>query len=317
MQLSVVMPVRNVAPFVERAVSSILQQSLDDFEFIIGDDASTDGTRAILYELAGRDPRVKIIEADIQMGPAASSNWVISHASGDLIARMDGDDVAHPARLRRQVEVLQRHPEACLVGCLSEGIDQKGRRVRPRDRWLLARPGPMAPFPHGSIVFRRAAFEKAGGYRPEANFWEDLDLYRRLTDAGSLLVLPEPLYQHRASLLSTRLTSERVEVERSVDRMYRSVYGAPPQSDSGGVLPRVYVSLGSTRLWAGESPDALKRMLADAALKFDRQSLFSLVWAAWGALSPRTLRLALKIAVRLRDLAARRTVKDGRVYRWR
>ncbi|MBV8687497.1 MAG: glycosyltransferase family 2 protein [Alphaproteobacteria bacterium] len=318
-RLSVVMPVRDLAPYVDASISSILDQSFGDFEFIIRDDGSRDGTREILRGWARRDARIKLFESDTSLGPAESSNWVVAQASGDLVARMDGDDVAHPDRLRRQVEALDRDPDACLVGTLWEGIDEKGRRVRPRDRWRLAHPSAFAPFPHGSIMFRRAAFERVGGYRTEANFWEDLDLYRRLSAVGRLIVLPQALYRHRSSVLSTRLASPPEQVEASVDRMYRQVNGLPARPASGAgarLLPQVFLSLGSTRLWAGRSPRMLRRLLRRSALRLDRASAGILLWALWGSVSPGTLRFSLRSMARLRDFTVRKRFPDDSVYVW-
>jgi hypothetical protein len=199
---------------------------------------------------------------------------------------------------------------------LWEGIDHKGRRVRPRDRWPLARPGHFPPFPHGSIMFRREAFDRAGGYRMEAEFWEDLDLYRRLSAFGSLMVLPVPLYQHRASVLSTRLTSDRDRVEASVDRMYRTVTGAPPATADGKHMLRVFVSLGSTRLWGGHRTNSLRRLLSRGDLRWNKESAAVLAWAAWGSASPKSLRFVLATMIRLRDRVAARTIGDEGVYRW-
>jgi glycosyltransferase involved in cell wall biosynthesis len=315
-KLSVVMPVRDVAPFVDKAVESILGQSFGDFEFIIRDDGSVDGTREILRRWQAADPRIRLFESDTSLGPTGSANWVVKQSRGSIVARMDGDDIAHPDRLKLQMEALAAHPEACLVGSLWEGIDHYGRRVRPRDRWPLAHPGHFPPFPHGSIMFRREAFDQAGGYRREAEFWEDLDLYRRLAAFGSLIVLPAPLYQHRASVLSTRLTSDRDRVEASVDRMYRTVTGAPPATADGKHMLRVFVSLGSTRLWGGMRTRSFRRLLSHGDLGWNRESAAVLLWAAWGSASPRSLRFALATLIRLRDRVAGRTIGNDGVYRW-
>jgi len=316
-RISVVMPVRDLAPYVAASVESILSQTLDDFEFVIRDDGSTDGTREILRSFAARDPRIRLFESDSSLGPAGSSNWVVERARGDLIARMDGDDVSHPDRLRRQAAALDAYPQACLVGSLWEGIDEKGRLVRPRDRWRLAHPSAFSPFPHGSIMFRREAFDRAGGYRPAADFWEDLDLYRRLSAVGRLIVLPSALYRHRSSVLSTRIASPAEKVEASVDRMYRHVRGgeAAPEA-SGKILPQVFLSLGSTRLWAGHSPAVFRRLLRRGALRWNLESAGILGWAAWGAVSPRSLRFVLKLMVAARDRAAARRFPDEAVYEW-
>jgi glycosyltransferase involved in cell wall biosynthesis len=311
------MPVRDVEPYVDQAISSILGQSFGDFEFVIRDDGSRDGTRDILRGWSARDARIRLFESEASLGPAGSANWVVKQARAPIVARMDGDDIAHPDRLRLQMRALGDHPEACLVGSLWEGIDARGRRVRPRDRWTLANPGPFPPFPHGSIMFRREAFDRVGGYRLEAEFWEDLDLYERLSEVGSLMVLPAALYQHRASILSTRLTSERDRVEESVDRMYRKMTGALPPPEGGKHLPRVFVSLASTRLWAGLRTRTLRRLLSRGALRWDKECAAILVWALWGAASPRTLRFVLALLIRLRDRAAAGKIADDGVYRWR
>jgi glycosyltransferase involved in cell wall biosynthesis len=310
------MPVRDLAPYVEDSIRSVLRQSFADFEFIILDDGSTDGTRAIVREWAARDRRIRLFEGKEPLGPALSSNRAVAHARGDIVARMDGDDIAHPDRLRRQIEALDADPGACLVGTLWEGIDEAGRVVRPRDRWRLVHASPFAPFPHGSIMFRRTAFEQAGGYRAEADFWEDLDLYRRMAAIGHLIVLPEILYQHRASVLSTRLTSSRERVEQSVDRMYRLAKGLAAPSAGGRLLPRVFVSLGSTRIWAGRRPEILFRLLRRGALRFDAESAAILAWAIWGTLGPRSLRLCLAAGVTLRDRRVHHLFAGGAPWRW-
>jgi glycosyltransferase involved in cell wall biosynthesis len=317
-RLSVVMPVRDLARYVDAAVASILGQTYADFEFVIRDDGSTDGTREILRLWAARDPRIRFFEGEVSLGPAESSNFVVRHAIGELVARMDGDDIAHPDRLRRQIEVLDGHPEACLVGSLFEGIDEQGRRVRPRDRSRLVARTPFAPFPHGSIMFRRDAFEAAGGYRAAADFWEDLDLYRRLAQVGELIVIPAALYRHRSSPLSTRLTSSRAAVERSIDDMYRRVAGEGGRPGRGPRLkPDVWLSLGSTLLWAGRRPGVLLPLLRRGAIGLDGRSLAIVAWALWAELSPKTLRYCLRLATRHRDRRMRGRFHEDGVYRWR
>ena len=101
--LSVVMPVHNALPHLDAAVRSILEQTHRDFEFVILDDASTDGSTERLKEWSAKDPRICLHLGKKNMGPAASSNFVVREAKGGLIARMDADDISHPDRLRRQL----------------------------------------------------------------------------------------------------------------------------------------------------------------------------------------------------------------------
>jgi glycosyltransferase involved in cell wall biosynthesis len=316
------MPVRDAGPYLEASIRSILEQTFTDFEFIVRDDGSVDGSTETLRQWAERDPRIKLFVGDRPLGPAESSNWVVRQASAPFIARMDADDISHPDRLRRQLAVLEADPGACLVGTLWEGIDPGGRRVRPRDRWRLSRRGPFAPFPHGSIMFRREAFDAIGGYRGECNFWEDADLYQRMGTVGRLMVLPEALYQHRSSGHSTRVVSPSDWVEDQVDRMYRTLEGRPrdesaePSSSSAKILPKVFLSLGSTYLWAGERPGVLRRLWRRSELGLDRESVAVLAWALWGSVSPRTLRQALRTLIRVRDFSVRKHYRDGVAYQW-
>ena len=160
--ISVVMPVRNGTPYLAESIRSILVQTLDDFEFIILDDASTDRTPEILRDWAQRDSRIRLFRSPEQLGTVRAGNYVVHQARALVCARMDADDISHPDRLRRQWEVLQAHPQVLLVGTLWEGIDGQGRCVRPRDRWTLGRRSPFAPFPHGSIMCRRDVFWEVG-----------------------------------------------------------------------------------------------------------------------------------------------------------
>ena len=310
------MSVRNLGPYVRESVESILAQSYRDFEFVIRDDGSSDATLGVLRSLARNDRRMILYEGANRLGPAGSSNWVASRARGNLLARMDGDDWSHPDRLLRQIEVFAANPDAVLVGTLCETMNEKGRVVRGPEGWRLARCSRFAPFPHGSIMFRRAPFEAVGGYRGAADFWEDLDLYRRLAAHGELVVIPEALYRHRATTLSTRLVSSSAAVEASVDRMFRETGGSTRAGRGGRIAPRVFASLGSTVLWSGGRPAILRRLLNRGDLRLDRDSLLVAAWAVWAKLSPGTLRFCLQWVGRARNWRAARRMPVQHLYRW-
>jgi len=120
--VSVVMPVHNAARHLDEAVSSILQQTYHDFEFVIYDDGSTDESPDRLRDWATRDNRIRLYEGKHNLGPVGSSNAVVSHASGSIIARMDADDICHPDRLARELALLQAHPDVGLTGTLCNKI---------------------------------------------------------------------------------------------------------------------------------------------------------------------------------------------------
>ena len=208
-RLSVVMPVRNALPYLDDAVRSILGQSHGDFEFVIGDDASTDGSTESAARLGGARPAHPAVRAarparpggELQLG-GRQGRGAADRAHGRRRHRPSGPAAAAAA-------VLAARPDAALVGSPPVGIDDKGRVVREQMRWTIGNGGFSAPFAHGSILFRRAAFDRVGGYRAQCAYWEDIDLYLRMARIGAVLVLPDALYYYRFADTSTRLTSSR------------------------------------------------------------------------------------------------------------
>lgn len=325
--ISVAMAVHNGVPYVEEAVRSILAQTYAEFEFVIGDDGSDDGTSEVLNRIAAEDPRIRLLRRARKSGLAASANWVVSEARAPFVAIAHADDRSLPDRLLRQVAVLQAVPEAVLVGTLSEGIDEQGRFVRPAEYWRLCSQSVFAPFPHSSIMFRRDAFVAVGGYRVEAEYWEDFDLYHRLACRGRLLVVPEILTSTRHALVSTRLRDEQQRVENAADLMFRCAHAYGRNGDVEKVLragtavnaklhPRTFVSCGSTRLWSGRRPHVLMRMLRRGRLRADLDTLRALVWALWAEVSPRSLRKFIRAVLRLWNRAAKRQVADDGAVEW-
>lgn len=131
--ISVVMPVRDGAAFLEQAVRSILGQSLRELELIAVDDGSTDGTAALLAGFAAGDGRVRVLGGAAR-GLVGCLNRGVDAARGRYVARMDADDVAHAGRLARQVAVLEGDERVAVVGSAWRVIDPAGallRVVRP------------------------------------------------------------------------------------------------------------------------------------------------------------------------------------------
>lgn len=205
-QVSVVIPVRNAIPWLDEAVSSILDQTHRDFELVIGDDASNDGSTERLEWWAAQDKRIRLMRHNKSLGPAGASNWVAKAARAPIIARMDADDVSHPERLERQLAIMEQNQQAVMVASTWSGIDACGRIVRPPDlAGLFQFDRFRRPFAHGSVMYRREAFHKVGGYRVSCDFWEDTDLFVRLLRQGEVLILRQPLYSYRYTRGSNRL----------------------------------------------------------------------------------------------------------------
>lgn len=301
--ISVVMPVRNALPFLHESINSILGQTLSDFEFVILDDASTDGSLEVLREWSLRDQRIHLHESKKLLGLSGSSNAVVAKARAPIVARMDADDIAHPDRLRRQWNIIDDRPDVAVIGTLCNGIDASGREVRPRDRWRLVRRSTLIPFPHGSVMFRREVFDQVGGYDEASDGGEDQDLFLRMAARGRVLTLSDVLYSYRYhSSNATLLNGKRAVGDN--------------HSQNGDALGAFYM-LGAMRLWAGNRPMLLEPMLENKSLKWNAKTLMILASAIWGHVSPPTLRAFLRSSIRARDLLASVRVKDGRPYEWR
>ncbi len=325
------MPVYNGEDYLRDSIESIVRQTFREFEFVILDDASADQTAIMLREWAGRDDRIRIVTSRYRLGVVGSANRVVREARAAICARMDADDISHPDRLRRQWEVLQAHPDACLVGTLSEAIDARGRVVRTRDCSTLLRRGTIPPFPHGSAMFRRQAFDDVGGYREACTFWEDRDLFIRMSHRARVLVLPSPLYRLRCHAQSIRLNAPQHLVREAFYLMYRCLalyragqdYTPLLDGDLGRTDPdkeaELYwlSSMGSLRLWAGDRPRILKHVKSLYGIRMSRSSLRALGLATLGELSPALYRGLSRGLYRLRDWRASGKIDDRRPVEWR
>ena len=208
------MPVHNGAPWVREAATSVLAQTLADLELIVIDDGSTDATPEVLASI--RDPRLRV-DRQARQGLTLALNRALELARAPLLARLDADDVALPERLARQSRFLEAHPDVGLLGTGAREVDVSGRQVAvvrpPVDDATLRRALIRAnPFVHSSVVVRRAAVDRAGGYDPSFPVAQDYDLWMRLAAVTRLANLPEPL-------VIRRLAPGRVSAVRDDDRL--------------------------------------------------------------------------------------------------
>lgn len=323
--ISVVMPVHNALPYLDQAISSVLGQTYRDFEFVILDDASTDGSRERLREWAQRDSRIRLIEVPENLGPAVSSERVAREARGAIVARTDADDINHPTRLEEQLQVLNDHPDVGVVGGLFEITDADGKQLRGAEPWRLMRRSIFPPFGNGPMMYRRAVFEQVGGYRRECEFWEDLDLILRMVAVTKIGVIPHAIYQVRQSNVSTRFVSRQERLEQAVDLAYRSCRRVEQNESYDDLLsapkaekldPRVFISLGSVVLWAGGRPQLFRRLLRRGKLGLNPQTVLALIWTAWASLHPSSLRRFLLLMVRLRNRFAQARIVNDEPLLW-
>lgn len=205
--VSVVMVVQNEERFVIEAIESIRKQTRADFEFIIIDDASTDGTHTILTDYARKDSRI-ILMTNIRSLPlVASLNKGVERAQGTFIARMDGDDVAHPRRFELQIDYLEKNNSHALVGTWYHEINEKGGYIQSicfpcspdKIKDALVR---YNPFMHSSIMVRRNILNELGNYDQDFTLAEDYELYFRVAKHYKMQNLPLFLMARRITLSS-------------------------------------------------------------------------------------------------------------------
>ena len=201
-EISAVLPVYNGEAYVREAVESILTQTFTDFELIIINDGSTDGSGAILRELAAGDPRIVLVER-ANGGLVSALNEGIERARADLIARMDADDVAMPDRFARQLARMLGEPDLGVLGSFIRIMDKAGRTIRLGDYPVSVAEAARfmehgCPVAHPTVMMRREAVLKAGGYRKLFSHCEDYDLWLRISELGyGIANLPQPLLNYR------------------------------------------------------------------------------------------------------------------------
>ncbi len=227
--VSVLMSVYNSARYLAEAVESILSQSFTDFEFLILDDGSQDNSAEILQAYAAQDSRIHLTLRQ-NRGITKSSNELIAQAKGELIARMDADDIALPERFARQVAFLQAHPEVVCVGGMLDWIDAKSQLIghcpMPQSDAELQRQmlGGVSLLHHPTAMLRRAALLQVGGYNETMQTSSDLDLWLRLGEVGQLANLPETVLQYRlhsASITNAKQAQQTADALAACQRAWK------------------------------------------------------------------------------------------------
>jgi glycosyltransferase involved in cell wall biosynthesis len=200
--VSVLLPVYNGEPYLDAALASLVHQDHKHLEIIAIDDGSTDGSLKILRRHQEADDRIRIVSRE-NRGLVATLNEGLNLAKGELIARMDADDVCYPARLARQVSLFQQHPDIALCGT---GIDTiVGERVvrgtsDPIYSWADLRilSKFFTIFMHSTVVYNRNVIPADMlHYDPGYLHAEDFDLFRRITERFPIAMMSESLVAYR------------------------------------------------------------------------------------------------------------------------
>lgn len=215
-KVSVIMSCYNGEKFLRESIDSILGQSFFDYEFIIVDDGSTDLSGQILEDYASKDSRIVLIRNSARMGLTHSLRVAISKSRGEYIARQDADDLSCNTRLMQQISLLNKNSDLILVGTGHLVIDGDGNDLytpvtiqNNRDINKLLNHGNV--FAHGSVMFRRDAYERAGGYDERFRCAQDYELWLRMRHLGQLQILNAKLYKWR--LIDTSVSARKKELQ--------------------------------------------------------------------------------------------------------
>jgi glycosyltransferase involved in cell wall biosynthesis len=224
--ISVVMSLYNSELYLREAMDSVFSQTFNDFEFIIVDDGSSDGGEDIVHSYD--DDRIHYFRQE-NAGLAAALNTAISMARGDLIARMDPDDICLPKRLAKQYDYMQHNPEMIIVGSAATCIDASGAilaDVQMRHLYLRGELSlPETPCIHPSVLFRRSIFDRVGGYSEEMRYGgEDAVLFNKMLAFGAVANISEPLIKYRLTNSSMSQKSKRFNLLLR-QRVYKEVSG--------------------------------------------------------------------------------------------
>ncbi|HTZ69822.1 MAG TPA: glycosyltransferase family A protein, partial [Acetobacteraceae bacterium] len=233
-RVSVLMAAHNGNAFIGYTLHSILAQRFSDFEVVIVDDASIDGTADVVRGFD--DKRIRLISTPRNMGPPGARNVGYAACRGEYIAPVDQDDLWLPLRLARQVAYLDRHDEAALVATATDRLVDGKRLASPEPvrtspgflRWALMTGNPLV---WSSVMIRRASLHAAGGpfNREDRRFAEDFDLYHRLQRVGTIGRIDEVLTTYRSHAAgASRVFGDKMMASaiRVLEDAYEPILGA-------------------------------------------------------------------------------------------
>ena len=256
--VSVIMGIHNCEKTLQEAVDSIRRQTYANWELILWDDGSTDGTYEIAKQYAAEDPdRIRAFHDGQNRKLSHALNQCLRRATGELVARMDGDDLSHPDRLEKQVSYLQEHPETDLVGTQMNRFDENGYTgvlrapLQPESEMLCSK----TPIHHATIMTYRSVYEALGGYTESETVEgvEDVDLWFRFFEKGfKAATLDEALYD-------VRMDREALK-RRTMGRRIRSLRTRAAGYKRLGFPRRWLLKPACTLLLKGLAPVWIKRI---------------------------------------------------------
>lgn len=219
----------NAELFISEAIESILEQTFSDFELIVIDDGSKDDTLVKMQQYADKDSRVRIFSQD-NLGFVPTLNKALLLAQGDIIARMDADDISLPDRFEMQIKYLEEHEDIVCVSGNYEYMDEVGRKLTTiymplNDDDIQSSCLDGAPaLCHGCSMMWRWALDDAGRYIVGMEPAEDLDLWLRLGEVGKLANLEEVVLKvrlHPASICGSNTDIQNEKIKIACESAYK------------------------------------------------------------------------------------------------
>lgn len=219
-KVSIIMSVYNNEEYLDLAIQSILNQTYKNFEFIITNDFSSDRSQEIINHYTCKDKRIISINNNVNMGLTSSLNNMISMASGDLIARMDGDDVALPNRIEKQVKVFEKNPNIDFVFTDTILIDFLGEEIcsswRPNNLDEILRVIKYVNYiPHPTVMLKKNLFENISYYNPVCRTGQDHELWMKFVEQDV------DFYYLKESLLLYRINPNSVRGKSGENKYFR------------------------------------------------------------------------------------------------
>lgn len=223
-KVSILLPVYNAEPFLHGCLDSLARQTFHAYEIVAIDDGSTDDSVSVLRQRSSKDDRLRVVSQD-HHGLIPTLNRGLELCRGEIVARMDADDIAHPDRLKLQIQMLEEPGGPDVVSSLVAHFPRQSlaEGFQIYEQWLnsLVRHESImrerfieSPLPHPSVMLRQQELSEIGGYREEG--WpEDYDLWLRLAAAGKVFgKVPKVLYLWRHHRDRLTMTDSRYSVER-------------------------------------------------------------------------------------------------------
>jgi glycosyltransferase involved in cell wall biosynthesis len=199
--ISVLMSVYNGLPYLTEAVDSVLSQTFTDFEFIIIDDESSDGSLEILEKYAVKDARIKLIKNPERLGLGINLKNGVVAARGTWIARMDADDISVPERLAKQLEYVTANPKTDILGSYAMDIDPNGNEIGlrrcPTTHADIVKYIWTCPIIHPTVFMKKESLLRAGSYGNEKRRQDYALWFKCASKSLQFANLPEPLLKYR------------------------------------------------------------------------------------------------------------------------